>query len=62
MLDLDFSKLSISENVNEINKENDDFLNHSFLKHDQTIEFIKNSKVVFIMRGLPGSGSRILKL
>jgi hypothetical protein len=62
MLELDFSKLSISENVNEINRENDDFLNHSFLKHDKTIEFIKNSKVVFIMRGLPGSGSRILKL
>ena len=57
MLDLDFSKLSLSENPNETDTtEKDEFFNHPFLKHDLTIQFIKKSKVMYIMRGLPGSG------
>ena len=40
--------------------EEDDYdretLNFPFLQDAKTIEFIMNSKTMFIMRGLPGSG------
>ena len=46
MVDLAFSKLSIAEKVDEIDdKPKETFLNHPFLIHEQTIDFIKKSKV-----------------
>ncbi len=31
-------------------------LSYPFLTDDATVQFIKKSKVIFVMRGLPGSG------
>jgi ABC-type dipeptide/oligopeptide/nickel transport system ATPase component len=39
----------------------EDFFNtHSFLNDELTINFIKKSKIMFILRGLPGSGKSTL--
>lgn len=52
-LPLDFQFLSIHDKVDY----SDSF---PYLNDNATIEFIRNSKVMFIMRGLPGSGKSTL--
>ena len=45
---------------NEDDNDDEETLNFPFLRDVHSIEFIKNSKVMFIMRGLPGSGKSVI--
>lgn len=45
---------------NEDDNDVEETLNFPFLRDVHSIEFIKNSKVMFIMRGLPGSGKSVI--
>jgi len=45
---------------NEDDSDDEETLNFPFLRDHHSIEFIKNSKVMFIMRGLPGSGKSVV--
>lgn len=53
MLDEKFKELKIT--TPETHSQNDYLSSYSFLNDDTTINFIKNSKIMFILRGLPGS-------
>lgn len=58
------SKKSLIHKLFYLFQNEDDYveetLNFPFLRDVDSIEFIKNSKVMFIMRGLPGSGKSVI--
>ncbi|XP_042869364.1 2',3'-cyclic-nucleotide 3'-phosphodiesterase-like isoform X2 [Penaeus japonicus] len=56
------SETSISETPSKRFKGDTTYLNFPFLLDEKTIDYIQNNKVMFIMKGLPGSGkSTIVK-
>lgn len=56
------SEVSISETPSKRFKGDTTYLNFPFLLDEKTIDYVQNNKVMFIMKGLPGSGkSTIVK-
>ena len=61
-IDADMNHCVIVQVEDETNEDIDDYLNFPFLTDTQIVKYISVSRVMFVMRGLPGSGkSTIVK-